>query len=50
MKTAYELAMERMEKESGATKKLTNEQRARIATIEKKYDLYVTILRKYRRY
>lgn len=38
MKTAYELAMERLEKDSGATKKLTDAQRARIAEIDKKYD------------
>ncbi len=38
MKSAYELAMERLEKASGPTKKLTDEQKARIAEIEKKYE------------
>ncbi|MBI5094743.1 MAG: hypothetical protein HZB26_20190 [Candidatus Hydrogenedentes bacterium] len=38
MKTAYELAMERLEKDSGSTKKLSDAQRARLAEIEKKYD------------
>ena len=36
MKTAYELAMERLEKSAGATKKLTEEHRERIAEIENK--------------
>ncbi len=35
MKSAYELAMERLEKASGPTKKLSDEQKARIAEIEK---------------
>ena len=34
MKSAYELAMERLEKESGPSKKLTDEQKASIADIE----------------
>lgn len=38
MKSAYELAMERLEKESGPTRKLSNEQKARIAEIEKRFD------------
>ena len=38
MKSAYELAMERIEKASGPTKKLTNAQKAKIADIEKTYD------------
>ena len=38
MKSAYELAMERMEKDSGPTGKLNDDQRARLADIEKKYD------------
>lgn len=38
MKNAYEIAMERLKAESGAAKTLTDEQRARIADIEKKYD------------
>ena len=41
MKTAYELAMERLEKDGGATKKLSDGQRARIAAIDKKYDAKV---------
>ena len=38
MKSAYELAMERLAKTSGPTKTLTDEQKARIAEIEKKYE------------
>jgi len=38
MKTAYELAMERLDKASGPTRKLSNAQKARIAEIEKIYD------------
>ncbi len=35
MKSAYELAMERLEKSSGPTKKLDDEDKAKIAEIEK---------------
>jgi hypothetical protein len=38
MKSAYEIAMEKLEKESGPTRKLTDEQRARIAEIEKRFE------------
>jgi superfamily I DNA and/or RNA helicase len=38
MKSAYELAMERLEKTSGPAKKLNDEQRAEIAQIEKLYE------------
>lgn len=38
MKSAYELAMERLEKASGPTKKLTDDQKAQIAEIDKMYD------------
>ena len=38
MKSAYELAMERLEKTSGPAKKLSDEQRAEIAHIEKVYE------------
>jgi len=38
MKSAYELAMERLEKAGGPTKKLTDEQKAQIAEIEKVYE------------
>ena len=38
MKSAYELAMERLEKASGPTRKLSGAQKARIAEIEKIYD------------
>ena len=38
MKSAYELAMERLEQESGPTRKLSDEQKARIAEIDRKYD------------
>ena len=45
MKSAYELAMERLDKESGPAKKLSDDQKARIADIEKKYDAKVAELR-----
>ncbi len=45
MKSAYELAMERLEKEQGPSRKLTDEQKARIADIEKKYDAKVAEIR-----
>lgn len=38
MKSAYELAMERLEKTSGPTKKLTDAQREEIARIDKVYE------------
>ncbi|MDX9972612.1 MAG: hypothetical protein RBU21_06475 [FCB group bacterium] len=38
MKSAYEKAMERLERETGPTQKLTGEQKARIAEIDKKCD------------
>jgi len=38
MKSAYEIAMERLEKESGPTKRLSDAQKAEIARIEKKYE------------
>jgi hypothetical protein len=38
VKSAYELAMERLEKESGPSRKLSGKQKAEIATIEKKYE------------
>ncbi|MBI4557436.1 MAG: hypothetical protein HY706_07630 [Candidatus Hydrogenedentes bacterium] len=38
MKSAFEIAMERLEKESGPTKKLTEAQKAAIAEIERRYD------------
>jgi len=38
MKSAYEIAMARLEKETGPTKSLTDEQRAEIADIEKRYE------------
>jgi hypothetical protein len=41
MKSAYELAMERLAEASGPTKSLTDEQKARIAEIEKKYEAQV---------
>ena len=41
MKSAYELAMERMEAESGPTKKLTEEEKAKLAEINAKYDARV---------
>jgi hypothetical protein len=38
MKSAYELAMERLEQESGPSKKLTDEQRDQLADLDKLYD------------
>ena len=38
MKSAYELAMERLEKSSGPARKLSDEQKARIADIENKFE------------
>jgi hypothetical protein len=38
MKTAYELAMERLEKTSGPTRKLSAEQKTHIAEIDKLYE------------
>lgn len=38
MKSAYERALERMEAESGPTRKLTDAQREQIAEIDTKYD------------
>lgn len=38
MKSAYELAMERLAKESGPSKTLTAEQKAAVHEIEKKYE------------
>ena len=41
MKSAYELAMERMEAASGPTKKLSDEEKQAIADIDTKYDAQV---------
>lgn len=41
MKSAYEIAMERLEAESGPSKKLNEEQKARIAEIDRKYDALI---------
>ncbi len=38
MKSAYEIAMERLQQEHGPTKSLTDAQRARIAEINAKFD------------
>ncbi|NUM52173.1 MAG: hypothetical protein HUU46_00885 [Candidatus Hydrogenedentes bacterium] len=38
MKSAYEIAMARLEKEAGPGRKLTEAQKAEIAGIDKKYD------------
>ncbi len=38
MKSAYEIAMARLEKEAGPTRKLSNEQKSLIAEIDKRYD------------
>ena len=41
MKSAYDIAMARLEKSHGPSKKLTEAQKARIAEIEKKYEAKV---------
>lgn len=41
MKSAYEKAMERLERESGPTARLTDEQKARISDLDKRYDAMV---------
>ena len=41
MKSAYEIAMARLEKEKGPGRKLSDEQKAEIAAINKKYDARV---------
>jgi len=38
MKSAYELALERLEKDQGPAKKLSDEQKAQISDIEKTYE------------
>lgn len=41
MKSAYELAMERLNKEQGPAKQLSEEQKARIAEVDRKIDAQV---------
>lgn len=41
MKSAYEKAMERLEQESGPTKKLSDEQRETLAEIDRKFDAQI---------
>lgn len=41
MKRAYELALERLERDAGPTKKLSDQQKAQIAEIDRKYDAKV---------
>ncbi len=38
MKKAYELALERLNREAGPSKKLTDEQRAQLAEIDKRFE------------
>lgn len=45
MKTAYELAMERLEAASGPTRRLNDEEKAALAEIESKYDAQVASVR-----
>ena len=45
MKSAYELAMERLEKASGPTKKLSSEQKTQIADIDKIYEARIAELK-----
>jgi len=44
MKSAYEIALEKLEKEHGPTKTLTDAQRAHIADIEKRYEAKIAEL------
>lgn len=41
MKSAYEIALERLEKESGPSQKLSDEQREAIAAIDQRFDALV---------
>lgn len=41
MKTAYELAMERLEAASGPTRKLNDEEKSALAEIDSKYDAQI---------
>lgn len=45
MKTAYELAMERLEAASGPTRKLSDEERAALSEIDSKYDAQIAGMR-----
>lgn len=45
MKSAYELAMERLEQASGPSKKLTEAQKAKIAELDKVYNAKVAELK-----
>lgn len=45
MKTAYELAMERLEAASGPTRKLNKDEKAALAEIDSKYDAQIAAFR-----
>ena len=45
MKSAYELAMERLEAASGPTRKLNDDEKSALAEIDSKYDAQVASLR-----
>jgi len=45
MKSAYEIAMERLEREHGKGKSLTDEQKAEIAEIDKTYEAKIAQVR-----
>jgi len=45
MKSAYELALERLNQASGPAKTLTSEQKERLAEIDKKYDARAASIR-----
>lgn len=45
MKSAYEKAMERLEAQSGPTRRLSDEERSAIAAIDEKYDAEIAALR-----
>ncbi len=45
MKTAYELAMERLEAASGPTRRLSDEEKTALAEIDSKYDAQIASVR-----
>ncbi|HOZ48639.1 MAG TPA: hypothetical protein PLO37_15995 [Candidatus Hydrogenedentes bacterium] len=45
MKTAYELALERLEKASGPVKGLSNDQKRRIAEFDREYEARIAAVR-----
>lgn len=45
MKTAYELAMERLEAASGPTRSLSDEEKAALSEVDKKYDAQIAAVK-----